>query len=95
MWFCVSRASYESENSARLSAPAGEISRSMLVRYGEVCKIRRNRPRGVGAGPRRAHNTAKQEAVDFSVRAAIGVEIAAPASWRPIFETLGGFEVRI
>ena len=43
------RADYESENSARVSAPAGEISRSMLARYDGVCLHPRIRLRGVGA----------------------------------------------
>ena len=43
------RSRYESENSSLVSAPAGEISRSMLVRYGGVCLLARVQPRGVGA----------------------------------------------
>ena len=49
MWLVVLRAGYESENYLRVWARAGEISRSMLARYGGMCLLARVQPRGVGA----------------------------------------------
>ena len=84
-----------SENSSRLSAPAGEISRSMLVRYGRATLLQLIQPRGVGAR-RRGPITPPSRRRSISAPVwAIGAKFSASADVLLTVKARGGLEVRL
>ena len=84
-----------SENSAHLSAPAGEIALSMLARYGGACLLDRPLPRGVGArriGPITLPGRRRSISADVWP---IGAKFSASADVPLTVKARGGLEVRL